>query len=79
MDGLFPIVAASELSIEFLVNAPMPIETLPRRAHLRCLSELEYSQYVNRRWTIILGKWAVSETIDLAKDFAGFVEDQLDT
>lgn len=76
-DGLFPIVVTSVLDTAFLVNAPMPIETLPCRSDLGVLSRLEYAQYVERRWTIILGKWGVSETIDLGQDFTAFLADQL--
>lgn len=77
-DGLFPVVVGTGLDTVFLVNAPMPVETLPRHVDLACLSKPEYRQYVMERWKIILGKWAVTETIDLAQDFDGFVIDQLD-
>ena len=77
MDGLFPIIVASDLSTEFMVNAPMPVELLPKSSDLKLLSDLEYSQYIEHRWTIILGKWEIAETLDLAKDIAGFVQGQL--
>lgn len=76
-DGLFPIVVGSALSTDFLVNAPMPIETLPMRADLHVMRDLEYRQYIERRWTIILGKWGISETLDLAQDVTTFVNTQL--
>lgn len=76
-DGLFPVVVGTALDTAFLVNAPMPVESLPRHVDLACLSKLEYQQYVLTRWTIILGKWVVTETIDLAQDIDGFVTDQL--
>ena len=77
LDGLFPIVVASELGTEFLVNAPMPVELLPKSSELRFLTYLEYSQYIYRRWTIILGKWEVTETLDLASDISCFIAGQM--
>lgn len=76
-DGFFPIVVGNGLDTAFLVNAPMPVESLPRHEDLACLSKLEYQQYVMERWKIILGKWVVTETIDLAQDIDDFVADQL--
>jgi hypothetical protein len=76
-DGMYPIVVATDLSTDFLVNAPMPVETLPHAADMWRLTAAEYEQYVQRRWTIIMGKWQATEIIDLALDFAEFLEQQL--
>ncbi len=72
-DGLFPVVVASGLSVEFLVRAARPIEQLPKRTDLALLDDAEYRYYLQQRWRILLAKWNISETIDLLLTFDEFV------
>ena len=72
-DGLFPVVAATGLSVEFLVNAEVPIEQLPSRSDLSLLDDAEYRYYLRQRWRILLAKWNISESIDLFLGFDDFV------
>lgn len=76
--GQFPIVAATGLSTNFLVQAPMPVEVLPRWSDMSVLDKHEYSYYIERRWKLLLGKWKITETIDLGLEIEDFISAQIE-
>lgn len=73
-----PIIVATHLSTEFLVAEKEPTEILPLREDLKSLTDSEYESYLNRRWAVLLGKWAVSSEISLGVSIEKFILAQRD-
>lgn len=72
-----PVVCASALGRDFIVDGTLAIELLPRRADLPALSSHEYAAYLQRRWDTVLAKWQITEEITLGQSFDAFVADQV--
>lgn len=71
--GRRPIICASQLGRDVVVDGTLAIELLPRWIDLPVLSEGEYRAYLERRWNTVLAKWQVTEEITLGESFEGFL------
>lgn len=71
--GRRPVVCASQLGRDFVVDGTLAVELLPRRIDLPVLTSGEYSAYLKRRWDTVLAKWQITEEITLGQDFEGFL------
>jgi hypothetical protein len=71
--GRRPVVAASQLGRDFVVDGTLAIELLPRQSDLPVLAPGEYAAYLRRRWETVLAKWQITEEITLGQSFDGFL------
>lgn len=72
-----PVICATHLDMAFLVEGPAAVELLPLRRDLSVLTDTEYRFYLDRRWTVLLAKWAIEEEIDLGQSYDAFRDAEL--
>ncbi len=71
--GRRPVLCASELRLDFVVNGTLAVELLPRHADLPTLRAAEYAAYLKRRWETLLAKWQIDEEVTLGQTFETFL------
>jgi hypothetical protein len=71
--GRRPVICASELHLDFVVNGTLAIELLPRHADMPTLRPTEYAAYLTLRWQTLLAKWQIDEEVTLGQTFETFL------
>ena len=71
--GRRPVICASELQLDFIVNGKLAVELLPRHTDLPTLRAVEYEAYLKLRWEIVLAKWQIDEEVTLGQTFEAFL------
>lgn len=71
--GRRPVICASDLQLDFIVDGKLAVELLPRHADLPILSAEEYAAYLKQRWETVLAKWQVDEEVTLGQPFETFL------
>jgi hypothetical protein len=71
--GRRPVICASELQLDFIVNGKLAVEILPRHADLPSLRTVEYAAYLKLRWETVLAKWQIDEEVTLGQTFETFL------
>jgi hypothetical protein len=77
VSGRRPVVAASQLGRDFMVDGTLAIELLPRRCDLSAFAPGEYAAYLKRRWDTLLAKWQITEEITLGQSFDSFLATEI--
>lgn len=71
--GRRPVICASELQLDFIVNGKLAVEILPRHSDLPSLRTVEYAAYLKLRWETVLAKWQIDEEVTLGQTFEAFL------